>query len=104
MLTDVKRIIEEGHLGVRTYEQFAQSCLQRAAAGDPETVSLFVFAKLVQPFSDYYFDQALTEAKSVSFRNQLLTALEAYESAATVDAKQAVLREAIRNGLTEVEA
>lgn len=104
MLSDVKRIVEEGHLGVRTYEQFAQACLQRAAAGDPEAVCLFVFAKLVQPFSDYYFDQALNEAKAVSFRNQLLAALEAYEAAVTVETKQAVLREAIRKGLTDVES
>lgn len=101
MLSDVKRIVQEGHLGVRTYEQFVQACLQRAAAGDPEAVSLFVFAKLVQPFSEYYFDQALSEAKAVSFRNQLLADIEAYETAATVEAKQAVLREAIQRGLEE---
>lgn len=104
MLSDVKRIIEDGHLGVRTYEQFVQACLQRAATGDDEAVSLFVFAKLVQPFSDYYFDQALNEAKAVGFRNRLLAALEAYEAAATVEARQAVLREAIQKGLVEFES
>jgi hypothetical protein len=103
MLNDVRRIVDEGHLGVRTYEQFVQGCLQRAAAGDPEAVSLFVFAKLVQPFSDYYFDQALSEARAVSFRNQLLAGLDAYEAAATLEEKQAVLRDAIRKGLEGCE-
>lgn len=104
MLSDVKRIIEEGHLGVRTYEHFAQACLQLATTGGPETVSLFVFAKLVQPFGDYYFDQALSEANAVSFRNWLLAALEAYEAAETVEAKQAVLSAAIQKGLTDADS
>ena len=103
MLSDVRRIVEEGHLGVRTYEQFVQECLQRAAGGDAEAVSLFVFAKLVQPFSDYYADQALSEARAVAFRNQILASLDAYESAAGLEDKQAVLREAIRKGLENVE-
>lgn len=103
MLSDVRRIVEEGHLGVRTYEQFVQECLQRAAAGDPEAVGLFVFAKLVQPFSDYYADQALSEAKAVAFRNLLLAGLVAYESAATLEEKQGVLREAIRTGFESFE-
>ena len=75
MLSDVRRIVEEGHLGVRTWEKFVQACLKRAAAGDAEAVCLFVFAKLVQPFSDYYADQALSEARAVAFRNRILAGL-----------------------------
>ena len=96
MLSDVKRIVEEGHLGVQTYEQFAQACLQRAAAGDKETVSLYVFAKLVQPFIDYYYHEALNEARAVGFRNDLLASLTAYEAADSLEARQAVLGDAIR--------
>lgn len=103
MLTDVKRIIEEGHLGVRTFEQFAIACLQRAAQGDADTVALFVFAKVVQPFAEYYFDQALTEMRAVAFRDQLVQALEAYNRAAGPEDKQAVLRELIQKGLQEQE-
>jgi hypothetical protein len=103
MLSDVRRIVEEGHLGVRTYEKFVQECLQRAAAGDADAVGLFVFAKLVQPFSDYYADQALSEARAVAFRNEILAGLDAYEAAATLEDRQAVLRDAIRKGLDATE-
>lgn len=104
MLSDVSRIVEEGHLGVRTYEKFVQACLQGAASGDPEAVSLFVFAKLVQPFSDYYSDQALSQARAVEFRDRLLSAISAYEAAATLEERQAVLRDAIRAGLEDSES
>lgn len=103
MLSDVKCIIEEGHLGVRTYEKFVQACLQRAATGEDEAVSLFVFAKLVQPFCDYYFDQALSEAKAVAFRQQLLSTIATYETASDLEAKQAVLRKAIVDGLASFD-
>jgi len=96
MLSEVKRIVEEGHLGVATYEQFVQACLQRAAAGDDETVALFVFAKLVQPFIDYYYHEALNEARAVSFRNDLLASLNAYDAAGSHEERQAVLHAAIR--------
>ena len=99
MLSDVRRIVEEGHLGVRTWEKFVQACLKRAAAGDAEAVCLFVFAKLVQPFSDYYSDQALNEARAVAFRTQLLAGLDAYDAAPTLEDKQAVLRDVIGTGL-----
>ncbi len=101
MVSEVKRIIEEGHLGVRTYEQFAQACLQRASAGDAEAVGFFVFAKLVQPFVDYYSDQALNEARAISFRNGLLVALEAYEAAESLQSRQEVLGRAIRDHLED---
>lgn len=101
MLSEVKRVIEEGHLGVRTYEKFMQACLQRAAEGDAEAVSHFVFAKLVQPFVDYYSDQALSEARAISFRNHLLAALDAYAAAGSLEARQDVLRETIRKSLED---
>ena len=96
MLSDVKRIVEEGHLGVATYEQFAQACLQQAAAGGSDAVALFVFAKLVQPFIEYYYHEALNEARAVSFRNDLLAALNAYDAAATLEERHRVLADAIR--------
>jgi hypothetical protein len=101
MLSEVKRIVEEGHLGVRTYEKFVQACLQRAAEGDSEAVTHFVFGKLVQPFVDYYADQALSEARAIRFRNNLLSALNDYEQAETPEARQEVLREAIRKMLAD---
>lgn len=100
MLSDIKRIIDEGHLGVRTYEQFVQACLQRAAEDDNETVALFVLAKLVQPFADYYFDQALSEGEAVAFRQQLLDIIDSYEAADNLGDKHAVLRKAIKKGLS----
>lgn len=103
MVSDVKRIVEEGHLGVQTYEQFVQTCLQRCASGDEQAVALFVFAKLVQPFCDYYLDQALSQAKAVAFRRQLLAAVDAYEAADSLEGKQAVLRETIRSGLGSLD-
>jgi hypothetical protein len=103
MLSEVRRIIEDGPLGVRTFEQFWQACLQRAASGDREAVALFVFARLVQPFSDYYFDQALSEARAVQFRDRLLSAMRAYDDADGIEKKQAVLAGAIRDSLEDSE-
>ena len=101
MSSDVRRIVEQGPLGVRTFEEFVQACLERAAAGDPEAVSLFVFAKIVQPFSDYYSDQALSAGRAVEFRDRLLSSLAAHDAAETLEEKQAVLRDAIRAGLND---
>jgi hypothetical protein len=99
MTRDVKGIIEEGHLGVRTYQHFVDECLQRCASGDEETVSLFVLAKLVQPFAEYYQDQALTEAEAVAFRQRLLSHIAAVEKAEAPDAQLNALREVIQKEL-----
>ena len=101
MLTDVKRIIAEGHLGVRTYEQFAQACLTRAAEGDQDSVALFVLAKIVQPFCDYYFDQALNEATAVDFRQLIIETIDAYDSAESAAGKNSVLISAIQKSITD---
>jgi hypothetical protein len=99
MVSDVRRIVEEGPIGVRTIEKFVQACLQGAASGDPEAVGLFVFAKLAEPFSDYYADQALSEARATEFRSRLVSALASYEDATTPEARQGVLHQAIRDFL-----
>ncbi|NDW03670.1 hypothetical protein [Jiella pacifica] len=103
MLSDVKRIIAEGHLGVRTYEEFAQSSLQKAAQGGEDAVALFVLAKIVQPFCDYYFDQALSEATAVAFRQEILETIEAYEAAGSLADKNAVLARAVQNSLANAD-
>ena len=102
MLSDVARIIEEGHLGVRTYEKFVDACLERCAAGDEETVSLFVLAKLVQPFCDYYADHALSAAQADAFRQRLLRAMRDLEAAAALEDKHAALRGAIHARLGDL--
>ena len=101
MVSEIKRIIEDGPLGVRTIEKFVQACLQHAAAGDQDAVGLFVFAKLAEPFGDYYADQALSQDRAVAFREGIVSQLSAYQAAATVEAKQTVLRDAIRSGLED---
>jgi hypothetical protein len=102
MLRDVARIIEEGHLGVRTYEKFVDACLERCAAGDEETVSLFALAKLVQPFCDYYADHALTAADADAFREWLLGGICALEGAGSLQDRHSVLREAITARLSDL--
>jgi hypothetical protein len=99
MNIDVKRIIEEGHLGVRTYQNFVDACLERCAAGDEDAVSLFVVAKLVQPFSDYYLDHALTEPEAISFRERLLSYIAALEAAEMPEERLKVLRDVIQQEL-----
>ena len=103
MLSDVKRIISEGHLGVGTYDEFTQACLQKAATGEEDAVALFVLAKIVQPFSEYYFDQALSEATSAAFRREILETIEAYDSAGSLADKNAVLASAIQKSLATAE-
>ena len=104
MLSDVKRIISEGHLGVGTYDEFAQACLQKAATGDEDTVALFVLAKIVQPFSEYYFDQALSEATSAAFRQEILETIDTHEAAGSLADKNAVLARAIQKSLASADS
>jgi hypothetical protein len=99
MTDDVKKIIEEGHLGVRTYQNFVDECLQRCASGDEDTVSLFVLAKIVQPFAEYYQDQALTQAEAVAFRQRLLSHIAAVEKAQGAGERLDALREVIQKEL-----
>ncbi|WP_372423671.1 hypothetical protein [Salinarimonas chemoclinalis] len=100
MLDDVKRILVDGPLGVHAAEEFIQACLARAAEpGDPDTVALFVLARLAQPFCDFYADQALSEATAHAFRDRMVSTLDAYDAAATPDARDAALAGAIRAAL-----
>ncbi|WP_029031234.1 hypothetical protein [Salinarimonas rosea] len=100
MLDDVKRILVDGPLGVHTAEEFIQACLARAAKpGDPDTVALFVLARLAQPFCDFYADQALSEATAVGFRDRMVATIDAYGAAGTPEARDAALAQAIREAL-----
>jgi len=95
MISDLRHIIEEGPIGVGSIEKFVQAGLKGAESGGPDAVGLFVFAKLAEPFSDYYADQALGEAEATGFRDRLVASLLAYEAAATADARVAALANAI---------
>lgn len=99
MNLDVKRIVEEGHLGVRTYQTFVDACLEKCAAGDDNAVSLFVIAKLVQPFSDYYQDQPLAEPEAIAFRERLLSYIAAVEAAENPENRLKVLGDIIQQEL-----
>ncbi|MGJ3262721.1 MAG: hypothetical protein ACFE0R_05745 [Salinarimonas sp.] len=100
MLDDVERILLDGPLGVRTGEEFIQACLARAATpDDPDAVTLFVLARLAQPFCDFYADQALSEANAVAFRDRMLATIDACRAAATPQARDAALAAAIREAL-----
>lgn len=99
MKVDVKSIVEEGHLGVRTYQTFVDECLERCIRGDDNAVTLFVLAKLVQPFWEYYQDQALSEAEAVAFRQRLLSHIAAVEEADGAEAQLRVLGDVIHKEL-----
>ena len=102
MLRDVAGIVEEGHLGVRTYEKFVDACLERCAAGDKDAVSLFVLAKLVQPFCEYYADHALSAVEADTFRKKLLGIVRDLEKAGSLEDTHSVLRRSIRAHLSDL--
>lgn len=96
MLTDATRIVEEGHLGIRTYDEFIAKCQKLCAAGDRDAVSLFVLAGIVQPFCDYYRDQPLSQPDAIEFRKRLLSHIGTITAATTADARETALGEVIR--------
>jgi hypothetical protein len=100
MLDDIKGILTDGPLGVRTGETFIQACLARAARPEEtETVTLFVLARLAQPFCDFYAEQPLTAATAAEFRDRMIATIDAWSAAATPKDREAVLAGAIREAL-----
>jgi hypothetical protein len=99
MFNDVKQILKEGHLGVRTYEEFVDACLARCRSGDERTVALFVLAKLTEPFGEYYFDRPLDEGTAIAFRHRILAAVDALEVAKTGETLLAALSDTIQQEL-----
>lgn len=101
MLDDIKTILTEGPLGVRTGETFIQACLARAVRPDePDAVTLFVLARLAQPFCDFYAEQPLTAATATAFRDHMIGTIDAWSAASTPKDREAVLAAAIREALT----
>lgn len=98
---NIKGIIEEGHLGVRTYEKFIDACLEKCASGDDDTVALYVLAKIAQPFWEFYREDPLTTDKAESFRHRLLGYIAKLEEKEAQDPEERlqVLKEIISTEL-----
>lgn len=99
MFEDISRIIEEGHLGVLTYQGFADKCLALCRADDERAVYLFVLAKIVEAFSEYYRDQPLDEGHATAFRSRLRMHIDALNAASDEAHRVAALSHIIRHEL-----
>ena len=96
MYENLLKALEAKGSGVRGYEDFAASCLERAVTERESAAFLFVLGMIAQRFAAHYYERPLSVAETVAQKDKIRGYMERMKG---LGANDAGARLAVLNGM-----